>query len=102
MKTAAKLLTRSSIAVLLALIINASSAFAASWNGIEPFKTRRDEVIKILGAPIGESPDGIMRFNVMGGSVQVSFVNEKFVQAKKLRPDRKSTRLNSSHIPLSR
>ncbi len=60
---------------------------AAAWNGIEPLKTRRDEVIKILGTPIGESTDGVMRFNVMGGSVQISFVNEKFVNTKKLRPE---------------
>jgi len=28
-----------------------------------------------------------MRFAVMGGSVLISFVNEKFVEAKKLRPE---------------
>ncbi|HJZ83511.1 MAG TPA: hypothetical protein VKD91_24285 [Pyrinomonadaceae bacterium] len=60
-------------------------AQAASWNGIEPFKSNRAEVVKILGQPVGESPDGVLRFNVMGGTAQVSFVNEKFVTAKKLR-----------------
>jgi len=59
---------------------------AASWNGIEPFKSNRDDVVKILGQPIGESPDGVLRFNVMGGTAQIIFVNEKFVAAKKLRP----------------
>ena len=60
---------------------------AAAWNGIEPLKTRRDEVVKILGQPVSESTDGVLRFNVSGGSVQVSFVNEKFVATKKLRPE---------------
>jgi hypothetical protein len=65
----------------------ATSVNAASWNGIEPLKTRRDDVVKILGQPITESTDGVLRFNVSGGSVQVSFVNEKFVATKKLRPE---------------
>lgn len=42
--------------------------------------------MKILGQPVSESPDGVLRFNVSGGSVQISFVNEKFVTAKRLRP----------------
>ena len=41
----------------------------------------------ILGQPTSESTDGVLRFNVSGGSVQVSFVNEKFVATKKLRPE---------------
>lgn len=65
----------------------ASNVSAASWNGIEPFKTTRAEVIKILGEPIGESADGVLRFNVMGGSAQVSFVNDKFMTVKRLRPE---------------
>ncbi len=65
----------------------AAEVSAASWNGIEPFKTTRAEVIKILGQPTGESVDGVLRFNVMGGSAQVSFVSDKFMTAKKLRPD---------------
>lgn len=60
---------------------------AASWQGIEPFKTRRAEVLQILGTPVSESADGVLRFSVSGGSVQVSFVNEKFVTAKRLRPE---------------
>ena len=64
-----------------------TEARAASWQGIEPFKTHRDEVLRILGTPISESTDGVLRFSVSGGSVQVSFVNEKFVTAKKLRPE---------------
>jgi len=72
---------------LLACASLATNVRAASWNGIEPFKTRRDDVLKIMGQPISESPDGVLRFSVSGGSVQVSFVNEKFVSTKKLRPE---------------
>ena len=71
-----------SICLSLATAVN-----AASWNGIEPLKTRRDDVVKILGQPISESTDGVLRFSVSGGSVQVSFVSEKFVATKKLRPE---------------
>ena len=60
---------------------------AASWNGIEPFKTRRDGVMKIMGPPVSESADGMLRYKVSGGSVQISFVDEKFVANKKLRPE---------------
>ena len=60
---------------------------AASWQGIEPFKTRRADVVQILGKPISETPDGVLRFNVSGGSVQVSFADQKFVTAKRLRPE---------------
>ena len=78
------------IVVAVSLLVCASLATnvqAASWNGIEPLKTRRDDVLKIMGQPVSESPDGVLRFNVSGGSVQVSFVNEKFVNTKKLRPE---------------
>jgi len=87
MKPAVKLLSHLSLVVLLALILSSANVSAAPWNGIEPLKTRREEVIKKLGAPAGESAEGVLRFNVMGGSVLVSFVNEKFVKSKKLRPD---------------
>lgn len=69
------------------ILIAAQSAPAASWNGIEPLKSTRADVIKILGQPIGESTDGVLRFSVMGGSVQVIFVSDKFLTAKKLRPE---------------
>src|ERR1700694_1120009 len=65
----------------------ARNANAASWNGIEPFKSRRDEVVKALGKPIGESSEGALRFAVSGGTVLVVFVSEKFVTNKKLRPE---------------
>jgi hypothetical protein len=65
----------------------ATEVRAASWNGIEPLKTRREDVVKILGQPVSESADGALRFSVSGGTVQVAFVNEKFVAAKKLKPE---------------
>ena len=64
---------------------------AASWQGIEPFKTRRADVLQILGKPISETPDGVLRFNVSGGSVQVSFTDKKFVTAKRLQPELEGT-----------
>src|SRR5712691_5794887 len=81
------LVTIVTIVTCLAGVIFAINVDAASWNGIEPLKTRREDVVKILGQPISESPDGVLRFNVSGGSVQVSFVNEKFVTTKKLRSE---------------
>lgn len=81
------LVTASLVLVGLACTSLPREAKAASWQGIEPFKTPRAEVLRILGTPISESADGVLRFSVSGGSVQVSFVNEKFVTAKKLRPE---------------
>jgi len=65
----------------------AGSASGASWNRIEPLKSRRADVVKILGQPVSESPDGVLRFTVAGGSVQINFVDEKFVTLKKLKPE---------------
>lgn len=77
-------------AILIVSILAAASfaleASADSWNGIELFKSRRDDVVKILGKPISESPEGALRFAVSGGTVLVSFVDEKFVTNKRLRP----------------
>jgi hypothetical protein len=83
----ASLVTAILVVSVLACASFATDIRAASWNGIESFKSRRDDVLKILGKPVSESPDGILRFNVSGGSVQVSFVNERFVTAKRLRPE---------------
>jgi len=85
MKRLNHLVFRATLGIMFACSI-AANASAASWNGIEPFKSTREDVVKILGQPIGESPDGVLRFPVMGGSAQVSFVSEKFVTAKKLKP----------------
>jgi hypothetical protein len=68
-----------------------SQALAATWNGIEPFKSRRTDLERVLGKPIGEDPNGALRFNVAGGTALVSFVDAKFVANKKLRPDIEGT-----------
>ena len=85
---------RRSLLVTASLVVSflfcagfATSVRAASWNGIEPFKTRREGVMKIMGPPVSEGADGLLRYKVSGGSVQISFVDEKFVANKKLRPD---------------
>lgn len=75
------------VVLVLGWMSFARDASAASWQGIEPLKTRRAEVVQILGPPISQSPEGVLRFNVSGGSVQVSFTDEKFVTAKKLRAE---------------
>jgi len=78
---------------IAAILISSFASFvmptarAASWNGIEPFKSRRDEVITKLGKPLREESTGALHFKVAGGEVIISFVDEKFVNAKKLRPD---------------
>jgi hypothetical protein len=83
--------SRRAIAVLILTILTwtglARNVGAAPWNGIEPFKSRRDEVVKVLGKPIGESSEGALRFAVSGGTVLVSFVSEKFITNKRLRPE---------------
>lgn len=96
------------LGVVSLALIGAQSVFAASWNGIEPFKSTRADVIKILGKPIGESTDGVLRFKVMGGTVQVNFVSDNFMKAKKLRPELVGTVLeivlqheNSSDTPVT-
>jgi hypothetical protein len=81
------LVTIATIVTCLAGVTFATNVGAASWNGIEPLKTRREDVVKILGQPTSESPDGALRFSVSGGTVQISFVNEKFVTSKKLKPE---------------
>lgn len=71
--------------ILLVLLVN--QALATSWNGIEPFKSRRADVERILGQATSEGSDGTLRFTVAGGTAIVSFVDKKFVTAKKLRPE---------------
>lgn len=68
---------------VLLFAIQSHVSEAASWNGITPLKTSREEVEKILGAPVN-SQDGILQFKVMGGIVTVAFVDEKFVTINKL------------------
>ncbi len=83
---------------------------AASWGGIEPLKSRRPDVERILGKPITDKPgnNGTLQFNVAGGVVTVAFVDARFVTAKKLQPELEGTvrqvvlqHTNSSETPES-
>ena len=76
-----------------ALLIFSQSASAASWNGIEPLKSRRADVERILGKPITDVPgqESTLQFKVAGGTVTVTFVNAHFVSNKKLFPDLEGT-----------
>jgi hypothetical protein len=78
----------SAVASLALLIILSQSAFAMSWNGIEPLKSRRADVERILGRPLVEQPgeDGTLHFKVNGGTVTIAFVSARFVATKKLDP----------------
>ena len=92
----------------LALI--SQSASAMDWNGIEPLKSRRADVERILGHPMVDQPgqDGTLHFKVLGGKVTIAFVNARFVTTKKLEPELEGTVLqivlqheNSSETPES-
>lgn len=86
------------------------AASAASWNGIEPLKSRRADVERALGKPLADKmgEDGNLHFRVAGGTVTVAFVSRRFVENKKLNPDLEGTVLqiilqhdNSSDTPES-
>lgn len=102
---------RAAVALLASLLIlSQSSARAMDWHGIEPLKSRRADVERILGKPITDQPGeaGTLHFKVMGGKVTVSFVGARFVATKKLSPELEGTVLqivlqheNSSETPES-
>jgi hypothetical protein len=72
--------------------LDALQARGASWKGIEPLKSRRADVERVLGAPVRESAsDGGLHFNVSGGKVTVFFVSSKLVAARKLAPGLEGT-----------
>lgn len=77
---------RASLAAF-ALFVFSVTATAGSWRGIEPLKTSRAEVLKILGTPVTNKADGPLTFKVMGGTVTVFFVDQNLVRAKRLRAD---------------
>jgi hypothetical protein len=78
-------------ASFVVMVLLGSQAVGATWNGIEPFKSRRTDLERVLGKPTGEDPNGALRFNVAGGTALVSFVDAKFVANKKLHPDIEGT-----------
>jgi hypothetical protein len=85
----ARRVLRLTLACLAFLLIVSQTAMATGWNGIEPLKSRRADVEKILGRPILDQPgeEGTLHFKVAGGKVTVTFVNARFVSTKKLDPD---------------
>jgi hypothetical protein len=98
----------SAVTALASLIILSQSAMAVSWNGIEPLKSRRADVERILGKPVQDQPqeDGTLHFKVNGGTVTIAFVNAHFVASKKLSRELEGTVLqivlqhdNSSDTP---
>jgi hypothetical protein len=62
------------------------AARAASWSGIEPLKSRRADVERVLGKPAEDRPGqtGTLRFKVAGGTVTVAFIDARYVAAHKL------------------
>ena len=90
----------------IALCFFPSIAKAGSWQGIEPLKSRRADVLRALGTPISDPFGGPISFKILGGTASVSFVDAKFVKAKKLSPELEGTVLqiilqheNSSDTP---
>jgi hypothetical protein len=82
-----------SIASLVALLAFAQAASATIWNNIEPLKSRRADVERVLGRPLRDQPgaEGTLQFKVMGGTVTVAFVTARFVANKKLSRDVEGT-----------
>ncbi len=116
MKTFALLRTRAcrslaAFTIVLAVVASLSqTAAAATWNNIEPLKSRRADVERVLGKPLQDrsNADATLRFKVSGGMVTIFFVDAKFVATKKLLPELEGTVLqivlqheNSSDTPES-
>jgi hypothetical protein len=82
-----------SLAIAATFFIFSQFATAAPWNGIEPLKSRRADVERILGKPISDKPgnNGTLQFNVAGGTITIAFVDARFVATKKLQPEIEGT-----------
>jgi hypothetical protein len=76
------------LVTILTLQIHSRTAVAASWSGIEPLKSNRADVERILGKSkeVTDRKDGTLRFKVSGGMVTILFADLKFVTGKKLYP----------------
>ncbi len=83
----------SAATVFAALIIFSQTVTAASWNNIEPLKSRRADVERILGQPLKNQPgdSGTLQFKVAGGTVTIAFIDARFVATKKLLPELEGT-----------
>ena len=98
---------RFSIAII-ALVFCSSAVKAASWQGLEPFKSRRSDALQALGKPLNDPFGGPVTFKILGGTASISFVDANFVRTKKLQPELEGTVLqiilqheNSSDTPES-
>ena len=80
-------------ASIAALFILQQTATALPWNTIEPLKSRRADVERVLGPALKDQPgeNGTLHFKVMGGMVTIAFIDARFVATKKLDPDREGT-----------
>lgn len=96
--------------LFVAFLLSSPVARAASWNGIEPLKSRRADVERVLGKPLQDQPGdtGTLRFKVAGGTVTVAFITARFIATKKLFPELEGTVLqivlqhaNSNETPES-
>jgi hypothetical protein len=76
-----------------ALIISSQGTTAGTWSGIEPLKSRRADVERLLGKPLKDQPgsNGTLHFKVGGGMVTVAFIDARFVATKKLLPEVEGT-----------
>ena len=79
--------------VVFAALVFSSSVRAAPWSGIEPLKSRRADVERLLGKPLKDQPgeNGTLHFKVAGGSVKVAFISARFIATKKLFPELEGT-----------
>jgi hypothetical protein len=80
-------------AVFAALVILSQTVAAVNWNTIEPLKSRRADVERVLGPALKDQPgeNGMLHFKVMGGTVTVAFIDARFVATKKLDPEFEGT-----------
>jgi len=78
---------------ITAVLMFTQTALAEGWSGIEPLKSRRADVEKILGQPFKDQPgsNGTLHFKVAGGVATVVFIDAKFVVAKRLSPNLEGT-----------
>ena len=82
-----------SLLIAFAVTSGVPAARAASWSGIEPLKSRRADVERVLGKPAEDRPGqtGTLKFKVAGGMVTVAFIDARFVVAHKLAPSLEGT-----------
>jgi len=80
------------LAFVALFVADAAVAGAASWKGIEPLKSRRADVERVLGRAARETmADGALHFDVAGGRVTIFFLTAKTVAVKKLSPELEGT-----------